>query len=152
MRKPGRLSLWVSVPRSCFTNASRIRKPKPLRAGTLPTPRSATINRRSVRFSIKVISIGPAAPAYAYLFALIRSSVSRRPRLIARSVGNRIGRQIQRKVLRPILPHERECVGAKFLDVARGIHHLDLVAPIQAAVDKPDRGNAPAGFFQPFAE
>ena len=90
MRKPGRLSLWVRVPRSCFTNASRIRKPKPLRAGTLPTPRSATINRRSVRFSIKVISMGPAAPAYAYLFALIRSSVSKRPRLIARSVGNKI--------------------------------------------------------------
>jgi hypothetical protein len=40
----------------------------------------------------------------------------------------------------------------KFLDVAGGIHHLDLVAPIQAAVDKSDRGNAPAGFFQPSAE
>ena len=33
MRKPARLSLWVRVPRSCFTNASRIWKPKPLRAG-----------------------------------------------------------------------------------------------------------------------
>ena len=60
-----------------------------------------------VRLSIKVISIGPAAPPYAYLFALIKSSVrSGRPRLMAWSVGNRTGAKFNERCCLQSMPHE----------------------------------------------